>query len=160
MWRKAGGLGWLVAGVMLAAGCQPIQPVAAPAAAPAAAEAAAPIPAADDRRILLATTTSTQDSGLLDVILPVFTEETGIAVDVVAVGTGQAIKLGEDGNADVLLVHARGQEDKFMEAGNGVRREDVMYNDFVIVGPADDPAGIKGSASAAEAFTASSKNSS
>jgi tungstate transport system substrate-binding protein len=129
-----------------------VQPEAAPAPA-AAAEAAAPAPGADDQRILLATTTSTQDSGLLDVILPIFTEETGIGVDVVAVGTGQALKLGEDGNADVLLVHARAQEDKFMEAGHGVRREDVMFNDFVIVGPADDPAGIQGSADAVEAMT-------
>lgn len=104
-------------------------------------------------RLILATTTSTQDSGLLDVLLPEFTAETGIEVEVVAVGTGQALKLGEDGNADVLLVHARSQEDAFMTAGHGVRREDVMYNDFVIVGPAADPAGVRESQSAAEAFT-------
>ncbi len=69
-------------------------------------------------------------------------------------GTGQALKLGEDGNADVLLVHARAKEDAFMDAGHGVRREDVMYNDFVILGPADDPAGVMGSESAAEAMQA------
>jgi tungstate transport system substrate-binding protein len=137
-----------VVGLVLTA-CQPVQPVAAPAAAPAAEQNLV----ADDARILLATTTSTQDSGLLDVLLPSFTEESGVAVDVVAVGTGQALKLGEDGNADVLLVHARAQEDKFMQAGHGVRREDVMYNDFVIVGPADDPAGIQGSATVVEALT-------
>lgn len=102
--------------------------------------------------IILATTTSTQDSGLLDYLLPDFEEETGIQVDVVAVGTGQAITLGEDGNADVLLVHARAREDAFMEAGHGTRREDVMYNDFVILGPAEDPAGIRGMTSAADAF--------
>jgi len=77
-----------------------------------------------------------------------------VDVDVVAVGTGQALQLGKDGNADVLLVHARAQEDAFMEAGDGVRREDVMYNDFVIVGPPDDPAGIAGTSDAAAAFTA------
>ncbi|MEZ4869887.1 MAG: substrate-binding domain-containing protein [Caldilineaceae bacterium] len=111
-------------------------------------EAAAP----EASHLILATTTSTQDSGLLDVILPEFTAETGVTVDVVAVGTGQALKLGEDGNADVLLVHARAREDAFMAAGDGVRREDVMYNDFVLVGPAADPAGVKESASATEAF--------
>ncbi|MBN1954359.1 MAG: substrate-binding domain-containing protein [Anaerolineae bacterium] len=103
-------------------------------------------------RLILATTTSTQDSGLLDYILPVFEEAYGIDVDVVAVGTGQALELGEDGNADVLLVHARALEDAFMAAGHGVRREDVMYNDFVLLGPADDPAGIRGMATAAEAM--------
>jgi tungstate transport system substrate-binding protein len=102
--------------------------------------------------LVLATTTSTQDSGLLDYLLPDFEKEAGVKVDVIAVGTGQAIKLGEDGNADVLLVHARSQEDVFMAAGNGTRREDVMYNDFIIVGPESDPAGIKGMTSAVDAF--------
>ncbi len=83
---------------------------------------------------------------------PLFEEETGIQVDVVAVGTGQALKLGEDGNADVVLVHARSLEDAFMAAGHGVRREDVMYNDFVILGPEADPAGIAGGADAAAAM--------
>lgn len=108
--------------------------------------------ASEGGSIILATTTSTQDSGLLDYLLPDFEEKTGIQVDVVAVGTGQAITLGEDGNADVLLVHARAREDAFMEAGHGTRREDVMYNDFVILGPAEDPAGIKDMTSAADAF--------
>jgi tungstate transport system substrate-binding protein len=103
--------------------------------------------------LVLATTTSTRDSGLLDVILPEFEAMSGVDVDVVAVGTGQALQLGEDGNADVLLVHARAREDAFMDAGHGVRREDVMYNDFVIVGPADDPAGIAGMTDAVAAFT-------
>jgi len=105
-----------------------------------------------EQKLLLATTTSTQDSGLLDYLLPDFEKEFNVEVDVVAVGTGQAIQLGKDGNADVLLVHARSQEDQFMSEGHGVRREDVMYNDFVILGPEEDPAGIKGSASAADAF--------
>jgi tungstate transport system substrate-binding protein len=100
----------------------------------------------------LATTTSTNDSGLLDEILPAFEEQFNVDVEVIAVGTGQALALGEDGNADVLLVHARGREDAFMDAGHGVRREDVMYNDFVIIGPANDPAGINGITSAAGAF--------
>lgn len=104
--------------------------------------------------ITLATTTSTQDSGLLDFILPIFTDETGIEVEVVAVGTGQAIALGETGDADVLLVHARAKEDAYMDAGHGTRREDVMYNDFVIVGPESDPAGISGTTDAAAAFAA------
>jgi tungstate transport system substrate-binding protein len=147
-------LTFLVMLSLLIAACQtlPVQlpAVPAPTAAPAAeAEPAAPT----GTRLILATTTSTQDSGLLDFLLPDFETEFGIEVDVVAVGTGQALKLGEDGNADVLLVHARNLEDAFMEAGHGVRREDVMYNDFVILGPADDPAAIAGSASAAEAVT-------
>lgn len=104
------------------------------------------------RRLTLATTTSTEDSGLLEYLLPQFESETRAEVTVIAVGTGQALQLGRDGNADVLLVHARAQEDEFMRAGHGVRREEVMYNDFVIVGPASDPAGISGMSSAAEAF--------
>lgn len=109
-------------------------------------------PSFEGQSFILATTTSTQDSGLLDVLLPEFKAEYGVTVEVVAVGTGQALKLGEDGNADVLLVHARSKEDAFMEAGHGVRREDVMYNDFVIVGPLNDPAGIQGENQAAGAF--------
>ncbi len=80
----------------------------------------------------LATTTSTADSGLLDAILPDFEEEFNTRVDVVAVGTGQAIALGEAGDADVILVHARGREDEFVEAGHGINRRDVMYNDFIL----------------------------
>lgn len=104
------------------------------------------------QELLLATTTSTEDSGLLAEILPAFTKETGVTVNVIAVGTGQALQLGRDGNADVLLVHARAQEDAFMDEGHGVRREHVMYNDFVIVGPAEDPAGIAGMTDATAAF--------
>ncbi len=112
----------------------------------AAEEPAAEEPAAEmeEMHLILATTTSTDDSGLLDFILPDFEAKTGIQVDVVAVGTGQALALGEAGDADVLLVHARAREDAFMEAGHGIRREDVMYNDFVIVGPTEDPADVRG----------------
>ncbi len=108
--------------------------------------------AEEGKTLLLATTTSTYDSGLLDYILPDFEQKYGVKVDVVAVGTGQAMALGQDGNADVLLVHDRAREDAFMAEGHGVRREDVMYNDFVIVGPESDPAGIAGMTDVAEAF--------
>jgi len=87
-------------------------------------------------RITLSTTTSTQDSGLLDFLLPVFTRETGWEVDVIAVGTGAALRMGRDGDADVLLVHARADEIQFVQDGYGVTRYDVMYNDFLVVGPA------------------------
>ena len=98
--------------------------------------------AIDDIR--LATTTSTENSGLLKVILPLFEAKYGGKVRVVSVGTGAALKLGENGDADVVLVHARPLEDKFMAAGFGSVRKDVMYNDFIIVGPGSDPAGVRG----------------
>ena len=104
------------------------------------------------RHLILATTTSTDNSGLLAYLLPDFEAEHDIRVDVVAVGTGQALQLGVDGNADVLLVHARAREDQFMADGHGSRREDVMYNDFVILGPAGDPAGNRAQGRAANAF--------
>lgn len=105
-----------------------------------------------NKQILLATTTSTQDSGLLDVLIPAFEQKTGYTVKTIAVGTGQALKMGEQGNADVLLVHAPAAEKQFMDAGYGVDRRLVMHNDFIIVGPFQDPAGIKGARSPAEAF--------
>lgn len=108
-----------------------------------------PVSAEDHLR--LATTTSTENSGLLGVLLPPFEAEAGCKVDVVAVGTGKALKLGETGDVDIVLVHARAMEDAFVEAGHGVGRRDVMANDFVIVGPADDPAGIRGMTDAAAA---------
>jgi tungstate transport system substrate-binding protein len=101
----------------------------------------------------LATTTSTEDSGLLDEILPDFEERYGATVDVIAVGTGQALTLGEQGDVDVVLVHARRQEDRFVEQGFGINRQDVMFNDFIIVGPDSDPAGVRAAESAIEAFT-------
>lgn len=94
--------------------------------------------------LILATTTSTQDSGLLDALVPLFEEQTGYTVQTIAVGTGEALKMGEEGNADVLLVHAPSSEVTFMEGGFGTDRFLVMHNDYIIVGPADDPAGIKG----------------
>ena len=102
--------------------------------------------------IILATTTSTLDSGLLDVLVPMFEAESGYTVQSVAVGTGQALKMGEEGNADALLVHAPNSEEAFMAGGFGKDRAPVMHNDFVIVGPASDPAGINGLAAASEAL--------
>jgi len=103
-------------------------------------------------RVRLATTTSTDNSGLLDHLLPPFTEATGIRVDVIAVGTGQALKLGRQGDADLLLVHARKREDAFVRDGYGIDRRSVMWNDFVIAGPAVDPAGVKGMTDASAAL--------
>ncbi len=109
-------------------------------------------PAGAGQSILVQSTTSTQNSGLYDYLLPKFTAATGIEVHVVAVGTGQAIKNAMKCDADVLLVHARAAEEKFVREGYGVKRFDLMYNDFVIVGPGSDPAGIKGMKDAAAAF--------
>ncbi|MEM9100390.1 MAG: substrate-binding domain-containing protein [Pseudomonadota bacterium] len=112
------------------------------------------IPAgAAERFILLQSTTSTENSGLFDHILPIFYEETGIEVRVVAVGTGQAIRNAANGDADVLWVHAKPAEEAFVASGYGLARADVMYNDFVIVGPPSDPAGIARSTDALSALT-------
>jgi tungstate transport system substrate-binding protein len=100
---------------------------------------------AQDKSIVVASTTSTQDSGLFGRILPMFKAKTGIDVRVVAQGTGQALDTGRRGDADVLFVHAKSQEEKFVADGFGVRRFDVMYNDFLLIGPKSDPAGVKGS---------------
>ena len=102
--------------------------------------------------IILATTTSTQDSGLLDALVPIFEQESGYTVKTVAVGTGQALKMGEEGNADILLVHSPKAEEAFMQAGFGLERHLVMHNDFVLVGPATDPAGIRNAASTTQAL--------
>ena len=104
--------------------------------------------------MILATTTSTQDSGLLDYLLPFFEKQFNVKIKVVAVGSGQAIQMGTDGNADVLLVHSPAAEKDFMDKKGGVRREDVMYNDFVIVGPEADPAKIAGIKTGVDAFKA------
>lgn len=106
----------------------------------------------EERTIILATTTSTQDSGLLDVLIPMFEEQTGYVVQTIAVGTGQALKMGEEGNADVLLVHAPKAEEEFMTNGFGKDRASVMYNDFIIVGPQSDPANIKDMTSVLDAL--------
>lgn len=107
---------------------------------------------AEERFITLASTTSTEQSGLFRHLIPIFREDTGIDVRVVAVGTGQALAIGARGDADALLVHDRAGEDKFVADGHGIDRRDVMHNDFVIAGPASDPAGIKGVKDAREAF--------
>lgn len=104
-------------------------------------------------RLVLATTTSTENSGLLDVLIPPFEEKFNTRVDVVSVGTGKAISLAENGDADIILVHARAAENEFVEAGFGVNRRDVMYNDFIILGPTSDPAGVKGMENASKAFS-------
>lgn len=107
-----------------------------------------------EQRILVQSTTSTQNSGLYDYLLPIFEKETGMRVDVVAVGTGQAIKNAKNGDADVLLVHAMASELEFVEQGYGVTRYDVMYNDFVVIGPKDDPAKLASAKTVNEALTA------
>ncbi len=107
---------------------------------------------ADERFITVASTTSTQNSGLFAHILPLFESKTGIAVRVVAVGTGQAIRLARNGDADVLMVHHKASEEAFVRDGFGVERVDVMYNDFIIVGPESDPAAVGGRPDAASAF--------
>lgn len=110
-------------------------------------------PAASEPQVLrLATTTSTADTGLLDAILPDFEQKFNARVDVVAVGTGQAIEIGTKGDADVILVHARARENKFVEEGHGINRLDVMYNDYILVGPTGDPAGVAGNELAKDAL--------
>jgi tungstate transport system substrate-binding protein len=99
---------------------------------------------AEDRSIVVASTTSTQDSGLFGYLLPIFKTKTGIEVKVIAQGTGQALDTARRGDADVVFVHAKSQEEKFLAEGFGVKRFDVMYNDFVLIGPNGDPAGVKG----------------
>jgi len=102
--------------------------------------------------LILATTTSTQDSGLLDVLVPAFEDQTGYHVKTIAVGSGEALRLGQEGEADVILAHSPKAEEDFVAAGDGIEREAVMHNDFVILGPAGDPAGVAGAESPADAF--------
>ena len=113
--------------------------------------------APDKGQMILATTTSTQDSGLLDALVPGFEKESGCSVKTVAVGSGEALELGEQGDADALLVHSPEAEQEFMDGGHGTSRRAVMHNDFIVVGPPDDPAKIAGMTSAADAFTRISK---
>ncbi|MCX7023633.1 MAG: substrate-binding domain-containing protein [Spirochaetes bacterium] len=108
-------------------------------------------------RLRIATTTSTEQSGLLAAILPAFEKATGYRTEVVAVGTGASLKIGEKGDCDVVIVHARALEDAFMAAGFGADRRDLMYNDFIVLGPAADPAGVAKTKSALEAFSAIAK---
>src|SRR4030066_1373405 len=138
----------LILSLVLAA-CSTATPVSteAPIAAPTQ-----PI-ALDNPNLILATTTSTQDSGLLDILVPDFQEKTGYTVKTIAVGSGEAMKMGQECNADVLLVHSPSAEKDFMSNNYGSDRRLVMHNDFIIVGPAEDPAGIQGVPTSVEAFT-------
>jgi tungstate transport system substrate-binding protein len=142
--------------VLVLAACAPAAtPTAAPTEPPATQVVATvaptatvepsitPYPTPANPNLILATTTSTQDSGLLDVLIPMFQEQTGYVVQTVAVGSGAALKLGEEGNADVLLVHSPAAEKTFMTNGFGKDRFLIMHNDFILVGPASDPAGVK-----------------
>ncbi|HET9718384.1 MAG TPA: extracellular solute-binding protein [Pseudolabrys sp.] len=123
------------------------------AAAAAAVLSSAPA-LAQDKSIIVASTTSTQDSGLFEYLLPIFTKKTGITVKVVAQGTGQALDAARRGDADAVFVHAKAQEEKFLAEGQGVKRLPVMYNDFVLIGPKSDPAKIKGMKDVAKALQA------
>ena len=122
------------------------------AAVLAAAAFAVPCAQAQDKSIVVASTTSTQDSGLFEYLLPIFKQKTGITVKVVAQGTGQALDTGRRGDADVVFVHAKSAELKFLAEGQGVKRYPVMYNDFVLIGPKSDPAHLKGMKDVAKAF--------
>jgi tungstate transport system substrate-binding protein len=137
-------------------GCAPAAktpPAAAPAAVPVTVPVVVPVlQKPSNPEIIMASTTSTGDSGLMDVLIPIFQQKTGYTIKPIYVGSGAAMTMGERGDADVLLVHAPDSEVKFMEAGHGVSRKLVMHNDFIIIGPAGDPAGIKGVASAIDAL--------
>ena len=143
----------LLALVLVMSGCSST-PTATPSPSPTvtASPTPSPTPAAPaNPELILASTTSTGDSGLMDVLTPIFEQKTGYRVKPIYVGTGAAIAMGERAEADVLLVHAPADEVKFMEAGHGINRKLVMHNDFIIVGPPSDPAGLKGMTAGVEA---------
>ncbi len=140
-----------LAGCSGGASPSPAAPSASTAASPEATAMATP---AGSKDLILATTTSTQDSGLLDVLVPAFEEASGYSVKTVAVGSGQAIEMGEQGNADVLLVHSPAAEKELVAAGYGIDRRLVMHNSYLVVGPSADPAKIKGMTSTVDAFKA------
>jgi tungstate transport system substrate-binding protein len=140
-----------LAGCAGGASPSPAAPSASTAASPEATAMATP---AGSKDLILATTTSTQDSGLLDVLIPAFEKASGYTVKTVAVGSGEALKMGEEGNADVLLVHSPAAEKELVAGGFGIDRRLVMHNSFLVVGPAADPAKIKGMTSTVDAFTA------
>lgn len=134
-----------IAGLLLSACATAVTVTPAPTDVPPTAVPPTPEPTTPaNPTLILATTTSTQDSGLLDVLIPLFEAQTGFTVQTVAVGSGQAMTMGQEGNADVLLVHSPSAEKAFMDEGWGKDRALIMHNDFIIVGPADDPAKIKG----------------
>jgi tungstate transport system substrate-binding protein len=136
-----------------AAATQTVQATAAATQVPQATAAATQVERGP-KDIILATTTSTQDTGLLDELVPIFEDESGYNVKVIAVGSGQALAMGERGDADVLLVHAPSSEVALVDSGAAINRQLVMHNDFIIVGPENDPAGVKGMTSAVDALTA------
>ena len=140
-----------VLSALLLAACGSSSDISTPVATTAAA-AATPDDGKTNHELILATTTSTQDSGLLDVLIPLYQKQTGDHVKVIAVGSGAAMELGRQGNADVLLVHSPAAEERFVKDGLGIARTRVMYNDFIVVGPPSDPAQIKGLTDAAQAF--------
>jgi len=142
----------LVTSLALACGDDEGSPSAATPTASSATHPAATATKASGN-IILATTTSTQDSGLLDVLVPMFEDESGYSVMVIAVGSGQAIEMGSRGDADVVLAHSPRAEEEFVARGDGIERNWVMYNDFIIVGPQADPAGVAQAADAADALT-------
>lgn len=150
--RSAGGTEGYVYGKYLSATTSSASPVTLPAADNSKPAANNNVPGKIESDMILATTTSTQDTGLLDVLVPAFEKKYNVSVKTVAVGTGEAIEMGKRGDADVVLVHARSSEDAFVASGYGVNRKDVMYNEFFLVGPADDPAGVAETKTAVEAF--------
>lgn len=155
--RILAAVGLLLTASLLTACGDEVKPAATPAATVSSAVAQTPTPSPAPPKparpdLILATTTSTQDSGLLDLLVPAFQKATGYQVKVIAVGSGAAMQMGERGDADVLLVHSPAAEEKFVADGFGVERTLVMHNDFVMVGPASDPAGIKGSKGVSEAM--------
>lgn len=141
----------MVLGMMLA--CAQPDTISTPTTSPSASQTTVTTPPKPSNpELIMASTTSTGDSGLMDKLLPIFQQKTGYNVKPIYVGSGAAMTMGERGEADVLLVHAPESEVKFMQAGHGVDRKIVMHNDFIIIGPASDPAGIKGMSSATDAL--------
>jgi tungstate transport system substrate-binding protein len=145
-------VGWLLVALLLSACSPAATPTPTATSAPAGGDAT-PTFEHTSGQVILATTTSTQDSGLLDVLVPLFEQQTGLTVKTVAVGSGAALKMGEQGNADVLLVHSPSAEQTYMDNGFGSSRELVMHNDFILVGPESDPAGVKGNPSIIDAMS-------
>lgn len=147
-------LALLVASLAVACGSDSKGAKTPPSSPAAATVAASPAATKASGKLILATTTSTQDSGLLDVLVPMFEKESGYTVQTVAVGSGQAIEQASRGDADVVLVHSPDAEKKMVDAGDGIERTLVMHNDFIIVGPKDDTAGVKAAATTADAMAA------
>lgn len=156
-WFLAASVMILVLAVVLS-GCgaktEPAKTETSSSGSDAANQASSQTSPPENKELILSTTTSTQDSGLLDVLIPIFEEKTGYKVKPIAVGTGQALAMGEKGDADVMLVHAPDSEIQLVEKGAAINRQLVMHNDFIIVGPKNDPAGIKNAKDSVEAFKA------